>query len=101
MAIAAAVLSAALFVAALCAASEAPAAPFAWAYLSSAVWTTWLISKSWNALHFWDKVHLLWGAGSIAALCNFTHGTALAGDPFEVCFALTSRHSTRMAICSL
>lgn len=84
MAPATAVISSALFLAALCAARDAPSAPFAWAYLSSAVWTTWLVSKGWNALHFWDKVHLLWGAGSAVAMCKFTTGTALAGDPFEV-----------------
>ena len=90
-----AVLSSALFLAALCAARDAPYAPFAWAYLSSAVWTTWLVSKGWNALHFWDKVHLLWGAGSAVAMCKFTSGTALAGDPFEVWLMLTSDASER------
>lgn len=77
-------LSSALAVAAVCAASEAQSPPLAWAYLSSAVWTIWLVSKGWNAMHFWDRVHLIWGAGSVAALCKFAQLTALAGEPFEV-----------------
>ena len=74
----------ALAAAGVCAASDAESAPYAWAYLSSAVWAIWLVSKGWSALHFWDRAHLLWGASSIIALCKFTQGTIIAGDPFEV-----------------
>ena len=77
-------VSFALLVAAACAASQAESAPFAWAYLSCAVWAIWLVSKGWSELHFWERVHLVWGAGSAVALCKFTQATALTGDPFEV-----------------
>ena len=35
-------------------------------------------------MHVWDKVHLLWGVGSIMALYNYVEGTASAGKPFQV-----------------
>lgn len=79
-----ALVSAALLAAALLAARDAKAAPFAWAYYSTAVWSIWLLLKGWNALNFWERLHLFWGASSILALCKFTQGTLRTDDPFEV-----------------
>ena len=78
-------VSTALIIAAFAAAREAEAAPFAWAYYSSAVWSIWLISKGWSALSFWEKLHFFWAAASIAALCKFTRAILSTDDPFEVC----------------
>ena len=79
-----ALVSALLLAAALLAANEAKAAPYAWAYYSSAVWSIWLLLKGWNALTLWEKLHLFWGASSILALCKFTQVSLGTDDPFEV-----------------
>lgn len=80
-----ALVSAGLIVAAVTAAREAEVAPFAWAYYSCAVWSVWLVSKGWNALNSWEKLHFFWAAASVVALCKFTRATLSTDDPFEVC----------------
>ena len=76
--------SAALLLAAVSACNQAKSAPLAWAYVSAAVWAIWVLSKGWGAMHLWDRLHLLWGVGSIVALYTYAGRLAAEKRPFEV-----------------